>query len=80
MSPVIRIICILFGQDRSFTAKGIARKSFGISCRRICSRCMIPPEDRDMKFGIENMVNRKATDKDTLSAVIHGMLVSVSCH
>ena len=29
------------------------KKNLLVSCRRICSLCMILPEDRDMKFGIE---------------------------
>lgn len=53
MSLVIGIICIPSGQDRNYIVKAIVKKSFLISCRRICGPCMIRPEDRDMRFGIE---------------------------
>lgn len=53
MNLVTEIICIPSGQDRSYTAKEIVKGNSGISCRRICSLCMILPEDRDMRFGIE---------------------------
>ena len=52
--PVIknRIICILSGQDRNCTDREIQRKNFIISCRKTCSRSMIRPDGRDMKYGI----------------------------
>jgi hypothetical protein len=45
------ITCIPSGPDRNCTAKEIPRKSLIISCRKICSRYMIQPEGRDMRYG-----------------------------
>ena len=54
MKRAIRIICIPSGQDRSSIEKGIVKNYFEISYRRICNQYMIPPEDRGMRFGVEN--------------------------
>lgn len=62
-SPVIEIIYILYGQDRNCIGKVIAEKNSIIFCRKICSRCMIRQDDRDMRFGIISIKNERGKIK-----------------
>lgn len=48
---VIGIIFIRSGRDKNCIGEGIARKNFIRFCRKICSRCMIQRDGRDMKSG-----------------------------
>ena len=43
--------CTPSGQGRNYTAGAIRKRNFIIFWRKICSRCMIQPGVRDMRFG-----------------------------